>query len=133
MHDGWYATGDLGIREQKGNISICGRKKWIIKKNGQLINPLSIERRITNKLGTDKVFVVGITDSIRGEAIVFLTTLSKSEWNNIKDKVLAVLAVHEKPRQTIHVSEVPLTKTKKIDRIRLSELANKKCVDKLAA
>ena len=47
--DGWFKTGDLGIMDKSGNLTIKGRiKLMILSSNGQNIYPEEIEARINN-------------------------------------------------------------------------------------
>ncbi|MBW1635786.1 MAG: AMP-binding protein [Deltaproteobacteria bacterium] len=45
--DGWLATGDLGVFDDRGNLHVCGRSKnIIIMANGENIYPEAIEHKI---------------------------------------------------------------------------------------
>jgi len=41
--DGWFATGDLGKRDQAGRLFICGRKKTLINVGGMKVFPEEVE------------------------------------------------------------------------------------------
>src|SRR5206468_1902711 len=41
--EGYFDTGDLASIDDKGNLTICGRSKDLIKSGGEWINPTEIE------------------------------------------------------------------------------------------
>src|SRR3546814_2135366 len=42
-NDGWFDTGDLARIDARGNVTITGRAKDLIKSGGEWINPAEIE------------------------------------------------------------------------------------------
>ena len=49
LKDGWFHTGDLAYKDDKGNYFICGRSKnVIVTKNGKKIFPEELEHLINN-------------------------------------------------------------------------------------
>ncbi|MDH6127252.1 long-chain fatty acid--CoA ligase [Kitasatospora sp. GP82] len=60
LHDGWFATGDLGSLDEEGYLSITGRKKEIIvTAGGKNVAPAVIEDRIRAHALIGEVMVVG--------------------------------------------------------------------------
>ena len=44
LHDGWYATGDLGTIDEQGNIRMAGRaKELIVLPSGMNVWPQDVE------------------------------------------------------------------------------------------
>ncbi|MGK4583723.1 AMP-dependent synthetase/ligase [Kitasatospora sp. HPMI-4] len=60
LHDGWFATGDLGSLDDEGYLTITGRKKEIIvTAGGKNVAPAVIEDRIRAHAVIGEVMVVG--------------------------------------------------------------------------
>ncbi len=58
--DGWFHTGDLGILDNDGHLSIVGRKKEIFKTSmGKYIHPVKIENMMKESSFIDNILVVG--------------------------------------------------------------------------
>ena len=41
--DGWLATGDLGVVDERGNLKVIARKKEIINRGGEKVSPYDVE------------------------------------------------------------------------------------------
>jgi acyl-CoA synthetase (AMP-forming)/AMP-acid ligase II len=68
FRDGWFATGDVGIRHPDGRVQVTGRKKNMIKSGGICIYPEEIEALLKQYPGIQDVVVVGLPDPQWGEA-----------------------------------------------------------------
>ncbi|MBI4330030.1 MAG: AMP-binding protein [Chloroflexi bacterium] len=60
--DNWYRTGDLGKINEDGNLLIVGRKKEMIKRGGQNIYPIEVEKLLITHPRVNDVAVVGMPD-----------------------------------------------------------------------
>ena len=59
-HDGWYRTGDIGMLDDEGFLSITGRKKEIIvTAGGKNVSPTLLEDRLRSHLLISQCMVVG--------------------------------------------------------------------------
>lgn len=67
-NDGYY-TGDLARMDEEGFIYIVGRKKDMIKVGGNRVSAKAIEEIIIQYPDIDEVAIIGIEDTILGEAI----------------------------------------------------------------
>lgn len=68
MRDGWFCTGDLGIIDSEGRISVTGRSKnLIVLKNGKNIFPEEIENYILSIPYVKEAAVVSYKDSTGAE------------------------------------------------------------------
>ncbi len=60
--DGWYRTGDLGRIDDNGNLVIAGRKKDMIKRGGQNIYPIELEKLLITHPDVAEAAVVAMPD-----------------------------------------------------------------------
>ncbi|MFF7494252.1 long-chain-fatty-acid--CoA ligase [Streptomyces rubiginosohelvolus] len=67
--DGWFRTGDLGIRDPDGFLTIVDRKKDLIIRGGFNVYPREVEETLARHPGIAQVSVVGLPDEVRGEEI----------------------------------------------------------------
>ncbi len=62
MVDGWFRTGDLGIIDDDGFLSIVDRKKDLILRGGYNVYPREVEEVLAGHPGVAQVAVIGFTD-----------------------------------------------------------------------
>ena len=68
--DGFFITGDLGVMDDTGRVSIVGRQKDLIISGGYNIYPKEIEDVINEVDGVVESAVFGVPDADFGEAVV---------------------------------------------------------------
>ncbi|MET8772530.1 AMP-dependent synthetase/ligase [Streptomyces sp. NPDC004658] len=60
LHDGWFATGDLGTLDDDGYLTITGRKKDIlVTSGGKNVSPAVLEDRLRSRSPVGQCLVVG--------------------------------------------------------------------------
>ncbi len=60
IQDGWFRTGDLGVIDEEGYLSITGRAKEIFKSaKGKYISPTPIEAHLQPALAVEQLIVTG--------------------------------------------------------------------------
>ncbi|MET9449324.1 AMP-dependent synthetase/ligase [Streptomyces cinerochromogenes] len=60
LHDGWFATGDLGALDDDGYLTITGRKKDIlVTSGGKNVSPAVLEDRLRSRPPVGQCLVVG--------------------------------------------------------------------------
>jgi len=65
--DGWFGTGDIGVLDEDGYLSIVDRKKDIIIRGGENVSALEVEELILRMPGVAEVAVVAAPDPRLGE------------------------------------------------------------------
>ena len=65
--DGWYRTGDIGVLDADGCLTITDRAKDIIIRGGENLSPAEIEEALAVLPGVAEVAVVGAPDARLGE------------------------------------------------------------------
>jgi acyl-CoA synthetase (AMP-forming)/AMP-acid ligase II len=68
--DGWYHTGDAGIRDHNGNLFLVDRLKDMIVSGGENIYSAEVERALAAHPSVQSVAVVGAPDKKWGERVV---------------------------------------------------------------
>jgi fatty-acyl-CoA synthase len=120
--EGYFDTGDLASIDDDGNLTIEGRTKDLIKSGGEWINPNEIETIIGRLPSVALVAVIGCSDAKWGERPVLVVEPRKG---HVLDERALVATLRGKvpdwwiPDSVIQVSEMPLSPTGKIDKIRL--------------
>ncbi len=65
--DGWYHTGDLGVMDAEGNVTIKGRSKtMLLGANGQNIYPEEIEDKLSNVALVNECLVIQKGEKLYG-------------------------------------------------------------------
>lgn len=80
LNDGWLATGDLGVLDEDGYLTITGRKKEIlVTSGGKSVAPAGLEERVRNHPLVAQCIVVG-NDRPYVAALVTLDQESVDHW-----------------------------------------------------
>jgi acyl-[acyl-carrier-protein]-phospholipid O-acyltransferase / long-chain-fatty-acid--[acyl-carrier-protein] ligase len=128
VRDGWYFTGDVGYVDADGFLKITDRISRFSKIAGEMVPHLSVESAIMEVTGVDEhqVAVTGVSDPKHGERLCVLYTdlgLCPSEVHRRLNSGPLPKVWIPSIRDFLHVSEIPITPTGKIDLRRLKELA----------
>ncbi len=116
--DGWFRTGDLGIIDDGGWVSITGRLKDIIIRKGENISAKEVEDLLYAHPKVADVAVIGLPDPASGEracAVVVtrgdapLSMQEMREYLSGKD-----LSMHKVPEQLEFLDTLPRNPTGKI-------------------
>jgi acyl-[acyl-carrier-protein]-phospholipid O-acyltransferase/long-chain-fatty-acid--[acyl-carrier-protein] ligase len=128
VKDGWYLTGDLGYVDSDGFLKITDRLSRFSKIAGEMVPHLSIESAIAAATGVDEnhVAVTGVPDPKHGERLVVLYTelgISPAEVHHRLTVGPLPKVWIPSPRDFVHVDEIPITPTGKVDLRRLKQIA----------
>src|SRR5207237_3113484 len=67
--DGWLATGDIGVMDERGFVRIVDRKKDMILVSGFNVYPNEIEAVVVMHPGVLECAAIGLPDAKSGEAV----------------------------------------------------------------
>ncbi len=107
--DGFFITGDLGLVDEDGYLSIVGRNKDLIISGGYNIYPKEIELVLDEQLGVVESAVVGVPHPDFGETVVGVLVVDSNsvDIGNIEVAVKEQLARFKHPRQLVIVDALP--------------------------
>ncbi|MDH4181551.1 MAG: AMP-binding protein, partial [Betaproteobacteria bacterium] len=97
--DGWFATGDIGMMDERGFVRIVDRKKDMILVSGFNVYPNEIENVVAMHPGVLECAAVGVPDAKSGEAVKLFIVR--------KDAALTAEAVVKHCREHMTAYKVP--------------------------
>ena len=119
---GWFITGDLGVCDEDGYISIVGRSKDLIISGGYNVYPKEIEMVIDDIAGVKESAVIGLPHPDFGEAVVAVIVGELEESvlvDNIIKQTQEVLAKFKRPKKLYFVKELPRNTMGKVQKAQL--------------
>jgi long-chain acyl-CoA synthetase len=125
--DGWFATGDIGVMDERGFVKIVDRKKDMILVSGFNVYPNEIEAVVAMHPGVLECAAVGVPDKKSGEA-VRLYVVKKDEALTADALIKHCrehLTGYKCPRDVEFRKELPKTNVGKILRRELRDEAKK--------
>lgn len=119
-----FPTGDLGVIDGQGYVSITGRRKELIITGGINVAPVEVEQCIAALDGVREVAVFGVADARWGEAVN--AAIVPAPGREVDPQVVIAhvrerLAPFKAPKQVHLVSELPRNASQKVMRHVLSE------------
>ncbi|MBT3701767.1 MAG: AMP-binding protein, partial [Alphaproteobacteria bacterium] len=121
---GWFRTGDQGVMDDEGYVSITGRLKEIINRGGEKISPREVDEVLMDHTAVALVVTFAIPHDKLGEevaAVVVLREGEAAEERDIRDFAATRLADFKVPRTILFMDEIPKGATGKLQRIGLAE------------
>jgi long-chain acyl-CoA synthetase len=114
---GWLRTGDLGLMDRDGFITMRGRRSELISVNGVLWYPRDVEEALCRQPGVRYAALIGVPDPDLGERPSAFVTLDGSEpqaAETLKETIRGELAYDLDPLVVTIVDSLPMTPTGKI-------------------
>lgn len=87
FRDGWYHSGDLGIKDENGYFYFMERKSGMMKVAGLKVYPQEIERVLLEHPLIKEIAVISVKDRLRGEIPKAIAVL-QPETNLTEQKIL---------------------------------------------
>ena len=115
--DGWFRTGDQGVLDTDGYLTLVGRLKELINRGGEKISPREIDEVLLAHPAVAEAVCFGVPHPTWGEEVAAVVVLREATSESdlmayCKDR----LADFKRPKQ-IHITEtIPRTATGKIQR-----------------
>ncbi len=121
----WLHSGDLGIMDEEGYLSIVGRIKDMIIRGGENIYPREVEEFLYTHPKIKEVQVFGIPDQKMGEEVCAWVQTEDGETlteDDVKSFCKGQITHFKIPKHIRFVDEYPMTVTGKIQKFKMSEL-----------
>jgi long-chain acyl-CoA synthetase len=117
MRNGWFHTGDIGLIDDEGYVSIVDRKKDMIIRGGMNVYPRELEEVLMTHPAVSLVAVIGVPDDRLGEEIKAFV-VRKAGAAVTEAELLAwgreQFAAYKYPRQVEFRDALPVSPTGKV-------------------
>lgn len=121
--NGYFITGDMGMFDEDGYLTIVGREKDLIISGGYNIYPKEIEDTINEVGEVLECAVVGVPNEDLGEvpiAVIVTSSRKKEEdLENIKKNIQLKLAKFKNPHSYFFINELPRNTMGKVQKNKL--------------
>ncbi len=122
--NGWFRTGDQGVLDEDGYLTVTGRLKEIINRGGEKVSPREVDEVLMDHPAVGQVVTFATPHDLLGEevaaAIVLLEGAEATE-RDIRAFASTRLADFKVPRKVLFLDEIPKGPTGKTQRIGLAE------------
>ena len=121
--DGYFITGDLGVQDEEGRVSIVGRGKDLVISGGFNVYPKEIESVIDELPGVQECAVIGVPHADFGEAVVAVVVPDKDDLSleDVKSEIAGSLAKFKQPKAVVNLAELPRNTMGKVQKNILRE------------
>jgi acetyl-CoA synthetase len=131
---GWYFTGDSARYDPDGAIWLEGRIDDVMNVSGHRISTAEVESALVGHSGVAEAAVVGATDDTTGQAICAFVVLQADHAGTVGEEIIDELRAEvareispiARPRELHVVPELPKTRSGKIMRRLLRDIAEKR-------
>ncbi len=124
IRNGWFHTGDIGVRDADGFFYIVDRKKDMIISGGENIYPAEVEECLYAHPDIAEVAVIGVPDAKWGEsvrAIVVLKAGVSTTAEQIMEFCQGRLARYKQPRSVVFTDVLPRNPAGKVLKFELRD------------
>ncbi|MDP9219230.1 MAG: acetate--CoA ligase [Actinomycetota bacterium] len=130
---GYYFAGDGAKKDEDGDLWLLGRVDDVMNVSGHRMSTTEIESALVSHPKVAEAAVVGAADEMTGQAIVAFVILRAEAGDGgpgvvkeLRDHVAKEIGPIAKPRQIMVVAELPKTRSGKIMRRLLKDVAEKR-------
>jgi acyl-CoA synthetase (AMP-forming)/AMP-acid ligase II len=123
--DGWLHTGDLGVVDADGYLSLCGRRHDMVIRGGENVYPVEVEDVLSAHPAVAAVGIVGVPDPRLGETLAaFIVPANPGQRprpEELSSFARVKLAGFKIPQYWYSVDELPLNSAGKVVRAQLRD------------
>jgi malonyl-CoA/methylmalonyl-CoA synthetase len=122
--DGWFRTGDLGLRESDGYITLKGRSRDLIISGGYNVYPPEVELVLAGHPAVQASAVIGCPDEEWGEMVTAII-IPHPQSPVTQDEIIAhcktYLVNYKVPRRVLFVEDLPRNSLGKVRKAQLRQ------------
>jgi acyl-CoA synthetase (AMP-forming)/AMP-acid ligase II len=121
---GWFRTGDQGVMDEAGYLTLTGRLKEIINRGGEKISPREVDDILMTHPAVAQAIAFAVPHDKLGEdvaAAIVLREGASATDREIREFAAKHLADFKVPRRIVILDEIPKGATGKLQRIGLAE------------
>ncbi len=122
--DGWFRTGDQGVMDADGYVTVTGRLKEIINRGGEKISPREVDDVLMDHPAVQQVVTFALPHEKLGEEVAAAVVLEEGHEASAADIVAFAatrIAAFKVPKTVVILNEIPKGPTGKLRRIGLAE------------
>jgi malonyl-CoA/methylmalonyl-CoA synthetase len=122
--DGFFITGDLGVYDDRGYLSIVGRSKDLVISGGYNVYPKEVETLIDALPGVKESAVIGLPHPDFGEGVAAVVTLEPGAALTAEAVIAALkpnLAAYKLPKRVFVVDDLPRNAMGKVQKKELRD------------
>jgi acyl-CoA synthetase (AMP-forming)/AMP-acid ligase II len=122
LRDGWFHSGDLGYLDEDGWLYFVDRKRDVIRRGGENVSSVLVEKVIREHPLVTDVAVLGIPHPVLGQEIkAFVVTSAPVSEDDLRTFAAARLAKFQVPRLWEFRASLPKTPTQRVEKYKLRE------------
>jgi acyl-CoA synthetase (AMP-forming)/AMP-acid ligase II len=122
--NGWFRTGDQGVIDSEGYLSLTGRLKELINRGGEKISPREVDEILLDHEAVEQALTFALPHDMLGEDVAAAVVLREgkvADERALRDFCALRLADFKVPRKIVFLTEIPKGATGKLQRIGLAE------------
>ncbi|MBP0450821.1 AMP-binding protein [Kitasatospora sp. RG8] len=118
--DGWFRTGDLGVQDADGYLTLVDRKKDLVVRGGYNVYPREVEEVLLGHPAVARAAVVGVPDAKHGEEVCAVVVVRAGHHADaaLAGDIVAWsrerMAAYKYPRRVEFVADLPLGSSGKV-------------------
>ncbi|MBK1667684.1 AMP-dependent synthetase [Rhodovibrio sodomensis] len=121
---GWFRTGDQGILDDEGYLTITGRLKELINRGGEKVSPVEVDEALMDHPEVAQAVAFALPHRKLGETVAAAVRLAEGaalDEKTLKGFVAERLADFKVPQKIVFLDEIPKGPTGKMQRIGMAE------------
>ena len=121
---GWFRTGDQGVMDAEGYVTLTGRLKEIINRGGEKISPREVDEALMDHPAVLQVVTFAVPHDKLGEDVAAAVVLREGQAateGELKTFLSTKIAAFKTPRTILFLAEIPKGATGKLQRIGLAQ------------